>query len=69
MDYHQDRFEDFSLMVFKKDKLKAIFPANKTKDAVCSHQGLTYGGLVLLENEKFDEVSQMFDLVIEYLRE
>ena len=29
MDYHNDRFEDFSLMVYKDEKLYAVFPANK----------------------------------------
>ena len=28
MDYHSDRFEDHSLMVFKKEKLIALLPAN-----------------------------------------
>ena len=29
MDYHQDRFEDFSLMVYKNETLYALLPANK----------------------------------------
>ncbi|MGM5470663.1 hypothetical protein ACS386_10325 [Flavobacteriaceae bacterium LMO-SS05] len=50
MEYHQDRFEDFSLMVFKKDKLIAILPANKIKNGVYSHQGLTFSGLIKFLN-------------------
>lgn len=46
MDYHSDRFHDFSLMVFKKKRLLGLFPANIIDDTVCSHQGLTYGGLI-----------------------
>ncbi|MCP4052626.1 MAG: FemAB family protein, partial [Mesoflavibacter sp.] len=46
MDYHKDRFEDYSLMVFKEEKLVAVLPANRVEDKLFSHQGLTYGGFV-----------------------
>lgn len=46
MEYHKDRFQDFSLMVFKKEKLVAVLPANIEANNVHSHQGLTYGGVV-----------------------
>lgn len=29
MDYHRDRFDDFSLMVYFKSKLFALLPANR----------------------------------------
>ncbi|MGA9639546.1 MAG: FemAB family protein, partial [Flavobacterium sp.] len=29
MEYHQDRFEDYSLMVFDNEKLVAVLPANR----------------------------------------
>lgn len=49
MEYHADRFEDCSLMIYEKEKLVALFPANweETTRTVWSHQGLTYGGLVM----------------------
>ena len=51
MEYHQDRFCDQSLLIFKKDKLIGLFPANKRSDGtVSSHDGLTYGGLVTDKN-------------------
>ena len=55
MDYHQDRFHDHSLMIYYKDKLYALLPANEVVSAsnneipqkeLVSHQGLTYGGLL-----------------------
>ena len=52
MDYHKDRFEDYSLLCFKKDRLIAILPANIVGSTLYSHQGLTYGGLVLQESTK-----------------
>jgi len=67
MEYHQDRFEDFSLMVFKNEKLIAILPANKSGDTVYSHQGLTYGGLVLSNSVKFDVVLNAFKEVLNFL--
>lgn len=44
MDYHSDRFADFSLMAYDKNRLIAVLPANVAGDTVYSHQGLTYGG-------------------------
>lgn len=46
MDYHSDRFQDASFLVFKKMRLDAVIPANRKGDIVYSHQGLTYGGVV-----------------------
>ncbi|WP_194765858.1 GNAT family N-acetyltransferase [Tamlana sp. I1] len=67
MEYHQDRFEDYSLLIFKKDKLIAVLPANKSGDTVYSHQGLTYGGLILLHTIKFDSVIVIFKELLEFL--
>ena len=39
MEYHKDRFEDYSLMIFDNEKLVAVLPANKVGDVVFSHQG------------------------------
>ncbi|WP_372756689.1 GNAT family N-acetyltransferase [Mariniflexile sp.] len=67
MDYHSDRFEDCSLMVFKKDKLLAVFPANKLGEALYSHQGLTYGGLILSDTIKFEAVTAIVISLLQYL--
>ena len=47
MDYHSDRFADHSLMCYVKGRLYALLPANIREDTLFSHQGLTYGGLVM----------------------
>lgn len=54
MDYHSDRFNDCSVMLYEENILTGVFPANKKNSSVYSHQGLTYGGLILKErrNEK-----------------
>ncbi|QXP61984.1 GNAT family N-acetyltransferase [Olleya sp. HaHaR_3_96] len=67
MEYHKDRFNDFSLLVFKGEKLVAILPANTVEDRVYSHQGLTYGGLVFKENLKLNTVLLIFRALLKYL--
>lgn len=47
MDYHSDRFADYSLMAYSKDRLVAVLPANREGDTVYSHKGLTYGGWIM----------------------
>lgn len=69
MDYHKDRFEDYSLMVFEGEKLVAVLPANRVGDCVYSHQGLTYGGLVFLSNLKAEKVELIIDEILFFLKE
>jgi hypothetical protein len=69
MDYHNDRFEDFSLMIYKDEKLYAVLPANKNKNIVISHQGLTYGSFVLQESAKLKSTFLAFKQVLKFLFE
>ena len=69
MEYHKDRFDDFSLLVFKGEKLVAILPANRVEDCVYSHQGLTYGGLVFKENLKLNSVLLIYKALLKFLNE
>lgn len=66
MDYHADRFEDYSLMVFEGDKIRALLPAHITNGNVYSHWGLTYGGLVLDFKIHLSGVLQMFKAILNY---
>ncbi|MDE7385660.1 MAG: GNAT family N-acetyltransferase [Muribaculaceae bacterium] len=48
MDYHADRFQDASLMLYDdKNALLALLPASMADGVVSSHAGLTYGGWIL----------------------
>lgn len=67
MEYHSDRFEDYSLLVFEEDKLIAVLPAHKTDNTLYSHLGLTYGGLVYSEKIKLATVIKAFRTLLEYL--
>jgi hypothetical protein len=69
MDYHKDRFEDFSLMIYKEDKLYAILPANINGEVVYSHQGLTYGSLILQESAKLKSTFLAFKEALKFLFE
>ena len=67
MEYHQDRFEDFSLLIFKEEKLRAVLPANRVGATLYSHQGLTYGGLVLDAEIRLKEVLELFKELLGFL--
>lgn len=69
MEYHSDRFEDFSLLVFDNtDKLIAILPANLKEDIVYSHQGLTFGGFLVDDKMKTETMLEIFALLKEFLK-
>ena len=68
MEYHADRFEDFSLIVEDGSKWMAVLPANKVANAVFSHQGLTYGGLVYNEKVRLAAVLEIFKMILLFLK-
>src|SRR5690554_342768 len=69
MDYHADRFEDYSLLAFSGDKLKAVLPANRRDEVLHSHQGLTYGGWVLAPRFGAAELDALFAEMESWLAE
>ncbi len=69
MDYHANRFLDFSLLVYDKNELLAILPAHQNENSVQSHWGLTYGGLVYDEKLKLKEVIVALQAILEFLSE
>jgi acetyltransferase-like isoleucine patch superfamily enzyme/CheY-like chemotaxis protein len=68
MDYHRDRFTDHSLMIFNDRTLVAVLPANLNADGtLISHEGLTYGGLVVSRAATLGDVLGCFHVVLHYL--
>ncbi|WP_232729139.1 GNAT family N-acetyltransferase [Ulvibacter sp. MAR_2010_11] len=67
MEYHSDLFEDYSLMLFNGKTLVALLPANRKETVVYSHQGLSYGGLILSKKVKFKEVLSIFKELLCFL--
>jgi len=67
MDYHQDRFQDYSLLVFKIKKLIAVLPANRVERTLHSHQGLSYGGFVVNNTIRIEDYTEAFKQMLLYL--
>lgn len=68
MDYHADRFTDYSLMFYKGGRLVALLPGNIEEDTYCSHGGLTYGGFILSYHATATVVLEAFYLLCRYLK-
>lgn len=67
MEYHHDRFEDYSLIVEDEKGWLAVLPANRVGEEVFSHQGLTYGGLVFKGDLKLEKVLLIFKSILQQL--
>ena len=67
MEYHSDRFLDYSLLVYDEKKLIAAVPANFFDKILISHQGLSYGGIVLHDQVRLAETAAVVKAVMEYL--
>lgn len=69
MDYHADRFLDFSLMIYRNDKLYALLPANRKDNIIYSHQGLTYGGLIMSNKATTSDILETFKTINSFLKD
>lgn len=70
MDYHSERFTDKSLMFFdENDGLIALLPANIDDRTLYSHQGLTFGGLIINKKATTEKVYDLFSYAIDFLKE
>lgn len=67
MEYHSDRFIDYSLMVYHDGELVAIVPATISDGQLVSHQGLTYGGLVIKDHLRLMEINSVVKEVLIFL--
>ncbi|WP_411893735.1 GNAT family N-acetyltransferase [Winogradskyella sp. A2] len=69
MDYHNDRFTDYSLLIYKDEKLLAVLPANINNDSVYSHQGLSYGGLIHSKKIKTKDYIITIKAILNFLQD
>lgn len=67
MEYHSNRFIDYSLLIFKAETLVAVLPANRDGETLHSHQGLTYGGLVTNDSLKLKDTLEVLKSVLQFL--
>ena len=69
MEYHSDKFLDFSILIKNEDnKVIAVMPANRCGEVLHSHQGLTFGGLLVQENMKTDVMLRVFSSLKLFLK-
>ncbi len=69
MEYHQSRFKDNSLLFYKKGHLIAVLPANISGNSLCSHCGLTFGGIIMDRSLQSDDVLTLFQELLHYSKE
>ncbi len=69
MEYHASRFTDYSLLIYKKERPIALFPANRQNDTVISHGGLTYGGIVTAPETSTAQILDIFDALTAFLKQ
>ncbi len=68
MEYHGNRFEDRSVIIYHHSQPKAIFPSHRIGDRIFSHKGLTYGGLVVHKGLQPDELESFLQELVRYYK-
>ena len=72
LNYHpQGKFEDLSLLFYKKNVLISVFPAALVKDKndnnmLFSHPGSTYGGIIISNKTKLKHVDDIVKKLINF---
>jgi len=69
MDYHSDRFDDFSIIVEENGEIVSVLPANIKENKIYSHSGLTYGGFVFKSNSSILKNLSYLKLVLKFLND
>lgn len=61
MDYHADRFTDFSLIAFgRSGHIVAVLPADVSGSTLRSHAGLTYGGWLMSDRADMNTMMEVW---------
>ncbi|MDL2303653.1 GNAT family N-acetyltransferase, partial [Dysgonomonas sp. OttesenSCG-928-D17] len=61
IEYHGDRFGDYSLLFYCDDILTAIMPGYIADKIYYSHGGLTYGGLIMANHTTAANVLELME--------
>jgi hypothetical protein len=67
MDYHQERFEDHSLMIYLDGQLMCCIPAHVEDRIFYSHRGLSYSGLIISATAA-KNIDRIVDALLEYVK-
>lgn len=69
MEYHAERFEDYSLLIYDDfNLLFSILPANIKETTLYSHQGLTFGGFLINDTMTTQAMLDLFTCFKEFLK-
>jgi hypothetical protein len=69
MDYHKDRFEDYSVLILEDETPKAYLLAARdplNHDVVVSHPGATFSGLVMTSDTKGAGLTELLESVLSF---
>ncbi len=69
MEYHHDRFFDFSILIRKNRKLIGLIPGHIENECFVSHSGLTFGGLVMANSAGVLTTVEIFNQLICFLKD
>jgi hypothetical protein len=70
LEYHKQRFEDASLIIRNRNNdILALFPANVSAKRIISHQGLTFGGLIIDSGMKMPQMITVFAALLTFYKQ
>jgi hypothetical protein len=69
MEYHKNRFDDFSLLFYYKERLVAILAACWEGETLFSHKGLSFGGFITSRKMTTAIFETVFNAFLQYCRE
>lgn len=71
MEYHSDRFHDFSALIYLDNVPVSVFPASIDNSSyhVTSHGGLTFGGPVFVKNLRGSSALEAIDALLGSLKQ
>ncbi|PCI31482.1 MAG: GNAT family N-acetyltransferase [Elusimicrobia bacterium] len=68
MEYHADRFTDASVLLYKKGELLALLPASVRGTKILSHEGLTFGGMLLPPETASPDILEAVAAFVRYFK-
>ncbi len=69
MEYHQNRFQDHSLLFFMNGELVALLPANLENHTLHSHAGLTFGSVISGSGMTLSLMLEVFGALVEHCKQ
>ncbi|MEZ8128747.1 hypothetical protein [Enterovibrio norvegicus] len=69
VEYHEDRFLDHSILIYRDNKILGLFLASEHGDEIRAHGGLTYGGFISKSDIRTSQFLEIFEAVNDYYRD